>query len=450
MLGATGDLAVKKLFPALVELTNTCAGGNPFHFIAVARKPYSTAAYRDWLLQELEQVGLPKDIVNAYINHITYISCDVTQLETVTEILDTIKKVDREHAIVHNKLYYFALPPAVTQATISELINQNFVSLCDNQNSFTRVFVEKPYGTDLASAKKLDQLLCSSLDESQVYRVDHYLAKTTVDDIVHTRIHGDTGMLAWDTKSIDSIAINLLETETVYDRIALYDQIGAWRDVGQNHLLEIFALLTLEMPKQLSAETIRSARATALEQLHDARITHLSRGQYEGYITHDEKNQTETAFELVFTLPNSSWHATKFVLRGGKGLAKDESSAVITFRDKESCSCADKDTHTHKKTVTFSFLPTTTITLSDFKVFNTTSKSVTLHDKKNLVAGDIGTPAFTSGLAYTNVLHDGFHGDQTRFVSSREVEAAWLFADRVRTALLDTELQIYPIGGSFS
>lgn len=83
-------------------------------------------------------------------------------------------------------------------------------------------------------------------------------------------------------------------------------------------------------------------------------------------------------------------------------------------------------------------------------MFNTTSKSVTLHDKKNLVAGDIGTPAFTSGLAYTNVLHDGFHGDQTRFVSSREVEAAWLFADRVRTALLDTELQIYPIGGSFS
>ena len=451
IFGGTGDLAQTKLFPALLDLY--AAGQLPERFciIGLSRKELSNAEYQAFVRESIAHKGHDHDesIIHDFCSAIWYVPGSFDEPAAYERVKEALKEYDESIGQCTNKLFYLAVPPQYYEVIFENLALSQAMALCDNEGSWSRLLVEKPFGRDLATAQALEKKLCSLFADEQIYRIDHYLAKDAIENIIALRFVNTILADSWDSQAIESIHIKLLETKDVSNRGSFYDAIGTLRDVGQNHMLQIFSLLTMPPADIHDSQAIRSARADALRSLEQSTLHDITRAQYAGYAGTTgvaDGSDTETYFKLSFNLQSEAWRDTEFILEAGKVLNQQINEAIITFKAQNMCHCGMEDgAHEHKNTLTIQFAPQQHISLTMWTKapgfdFALRKQELTLVSSE---ADECHSPE-----AYERVLFDCITGDQTRFVSGDEVELAWQFITPILEQFKNLPLHTYEPGST--
>jgi glucose-6-phosphate 1-dehydrogenase len=446
IFGGTGDLAKRKLFSALLDLYANGALPNYFKVLGVSRKELSQSDYQTFVGASLENKNhkYTTELITEFCQHFEYCAGNFDDPKTYQTISETLKQFDTEVGQCCSKLFYLAVPPQLYGGIFKYLDEAKLMELCDEVYSWSRILVEKPFGEDLETAQALEQDLCARFTEEQIYRIDHYLAKDSIENIIALRFANTVLSDSWHAGQIESIRIRLFEKNDVASRGSFYDGIGALRDVGQNHVLQILALLTMTPLDITTVKSIRSARAEVLENLLPPKK--IIKGQYKGYTETSgvsASSTTETFFRLETELSNTRWAGVPIILEAGKSLNQNINDVVITFRPQVNWQKVNEPhVKDHRNILTIQFSPEQRITLTVW--VKKPGFAFSLEERKlDLVhyeAVDTYSPE-----AYERVLYDCISGDQTRFVSGDEVMAAWKFI----TPLLretDIKLEIYEPG----
>ena len=441
VFGATGDLMARKIVPSLLHLDRQGLLHPRLRVIGFSRRPWSDADFRDRVRDTiLERYDDPGDL-DTFLERFSYRQGTFADTAAYAALADDIGKFAGEWGGCVDKLFYLAVPPEHYQTILGNLSTSHLTSVCNAETGYTRVLIEKPFGHDIASSKALDELLASLFREEQIYRIDHYLAKEMLQGILAFRFHNDLLESTWDRDGIERIDISLLETIGVEKRGRFYDGVGALRDVGQNHLLQMLALVTMEQPETLDADDIRTARAALLDTLRpplpDEVARSSYRAQHEGYRDIegvDPGSMTETYFRLDTTMSGPRWAGVPVSFESGKRIAPGPlKRIVVTFRHRSPCLCGD-GTHLRNRVV-FTLEPDDTI-------------SITFWAKRPGFDYEVEERAFDFALyekterlqyveEYAKLLYDAVRGDQTSFVSTDEVRAMWRFVDPVLDAWRD-------------
>lgn len=451
IFGGTGDLAKTKLFPALLDLYVAGQLPNSFHIIGLSRKKLSDAEYQAFVRESIAHKGHDhrESTVQDFCSSIQYVAGNFDEPIAYEQIKETLKEYDDSIGQCTNKLFYLAVPPQYYEVIFEHLSSSQAMALCDDKDSWSRLLVEKPFGRDLTTAQALEKKLCSLFKDEQIYRIDHYLAKDAIENIIALRFVNSVLADSWNSHAIESIHIKLLETKDVSNRGSFYDAIGTLRDVGQNHLLQIFALLTMPPADIQDPQSVRAARTKALQSLKHSTLHNIVRGQYEGYANTTgvaDKSDTETYFKLSFNLQSEMWRDTEFILEAGKALDRQENEAVITFKPLNMCHCAaEKVPHKHRNTLTIQFSPKQHISLSMWT--KQPGFSFALREQELTLVSNNTKESF-SPEAYERVLFDCITGDQTRFVSGAEVESSWKFITPILKQFKTIPLHIYKLGST--
>jgi glucose-6-phosphate 1-dehydrogenase len=404
LFGATGDLSVKKIVPALARLHSTGAIGL-CRIIGVGRRDWKTSDF----LTFLKSSGTP--FAEDFERRISYAKVDIESgrgYETLAADVEEAKKdMPGAETMVH-----LSLAPGFHGKVASALVSSKILA-----KGKGKLLIEKPFGTDEKTAKALDKLLGSKLREDQIYRIDHYLGKETVIAMMdlHERTPDFGAMIT--TKSVEYIRARLTETKGIEGRGESYESVGAFRDVGQNHLLELIAVAGAEIKK---GESWQDARADVIVKLAPpAKTCDLSRrGQYAGYFEErgvGSGSDTETAFEIVTNLRSGKLKGVPLILESGKKMKKAESFVEIVF----------KDPTIDPKRIFFSIQPEQSI---DIEYRDGTSDSFEVPKRRD---------------AYDNVILAALSGDKRLFVGKDEIEALWSYADHVVACWDKVPLDVY-------
>ncbi len=435
VFGITGDLVKTKLLKALFNLF--LQGQLPkkdFLVLGLSRRDWKDDDLRVYLEKIMIKEGFPeKAFWNDFLAIFSYFKADFTCPSSFVDLAKLVRKIDQQASDCTNKLYYLATSPQFYQTILTGLKENNLVVTCAN-SSWTRVALEKPFGQDLSTAKKLDQLLGSLLAEDQVYRVDHYLAKENLRNILALRFDNTFLTPIWNKQFIDKVEVRLWEKEKVADgRTAFYDGLGALRDVGQNHLLQFLALLTMDQPQDSSSGAIRKTRAKALKNLAILSPGQVEkktvRAQYVGYQDQPgvKKNSpTETYFKIGTVFSDGNLADVPLILEAGKAMKKNLVEAKIFF--KQPLKCFHQNS-TCQNILVYQAKPKETIFLTLLV------KKPGLADRLSEARMSLDYRAKFGGKDfasdYEKLLLDILAGDQTLFVSTDEVMAQWRFVEPI-------------------
>jgi glucose-6-phosphate 1-dehydrogenase len=343
IFGATGDLAGRKLAPALYNIMVDHAIAEPTLIIGVSRGELTPAQFAEKLKprvaefsrQKLESAAWDKfaaslDFVGGEFDN------DATYVALKAKLEAAASKGTRG-----NRVFYLSTPPAVFPTILEKLEQHKLIERCVqcDQAPSCRVIVEKPFGRDLKSARELNEMIAKYLDESQIYRIDHYLGKETVQNILVLRFGNSIFEPLWNRNHIDYVEITAAESIGIEGRGAFYESTGVVRDVIQNHLLQVMSLVTMEVPASFSADDIRDEKSQVLRSVRNLDLNdvanHAVRGQYRGYRQEDgvaRDSQTPTYAAMRFMIDSWRWQGVPFYLRAGKKLAERLTEVNIHFR----------------------------------------------------------------------------------------------------------------------
>ena len=435
IFGITGDLVKTKLLQALFSLFSQEQLKKDFLVLGVSRRDWDDDDLRRYLKEVMTKKKFPQRAIwDGFLGRFSYFKTDFTCPASFSSLAKRIREVDQKSPDCTNKLYYLAVPPQFYQVILTGLKENNLVVTCAN-SSWTRVALEKPFGQDLPTAKKLDQFLGDLFSESQIYRVDHYLAKETLRNIVALRFNNSFLTPIWNKEFVERIEIRLWEKDKISNRRgAFYDSLGALRDVGQNHLLQFLALLVMDQPWNLSAEEVKRARFKALENLAildssqvEAKTT---RGQYFGYRGHlgvvSKNSQTETYFKIETVLASGKLVGVPVILEAGKGMAKNLVEARIFFKPLNNCFFRRSAC---QNILVYQIKPRERV----FLVLLVKKPGLADQLEEVKMGFDYRQVFGNDGFAsdYEKLLLDIFVGDQTLFVSTDEVMAQWRFVEPI-------------------
>ncbi len=446
IFGGTGDLAQTKLLSSLFHLYAQHKLPTVFTILGLSRKDLSNETYREFVKECLikKDIDIHTEVAKEFCSHIQYMQGDIDAAASYASLAERLRSFDSEIGQCTNKLFYLAVPPPLYSTIFTHIHESNLMSLCDGEGSWSRLLVEKPFGRDLETAQSLEKQLCTQFKEEQIYRIDHYLAKDAIENIMALRFSNGVLSDSWNGAHIESITIRLFESKDVSNRGAFYDSIGTLRDVGQNHLLQMFALLTMDRVDVYNATTIRHERAKALKALMGSTSEKLIRGQYAGYQDTNgvaPGSQTETYFRIESILTHDTWNGVRLVLESGKALDRNVTEALITFRAQDPCNCRNEnDMHYHHNVLKIVFSPDEQMSLSMW--MKRPGFDQTLQEKEFILMHTKGVDEH-SPEAYERVLYDCIIGDQTRFVSGEEVVAAWEFMTPIMEKMQTLPLQTY-------
>lgn len=438
IFGATGDLMTKKITPALFNLYRKGKLPKMFRVIGVARRNLSREEFHKHvtkILKDSDEWNGNKEEATKFINYFYYHQGRFEERADYDSLALELGRVDGEWKVCSNKLFYLAVPPQFYETIFKHLAGSGLTIPCGPDEGWTRVLVEKPFGKDEKTAEKLDLLLAKLFKEEQIYRIDHYLAKEMLQNILSFRFSNNILEQNWSNKYIEKIEIRLLEKIGAEGRGLFYDGVGALRDVGQNHLLQMLAFVTMEHPKSYAADVIRAARANILKHLVPPTKKGIQetsfRAQYTGYRTIDGVNktsQTETYFRIQGELGTPRWRGVPVLFESGKRLKSPLKEIVITFKHVEPCLCPPGAGH-YKNQIVFSLEPEEGIHitfLSKKPGLNMEIEPRTLeftYRKRN------GKVQYVE--EYEKLLLDCIEGNQMLFLSTEEVKAMWHFIDPV-------------------
>ena len=350
IFGASGDLTHRLLLPALYNLAVSGLLPEAFALIGVARSESTSEAFRDDLAKSLPKFAtrdIDARVVKKLLDCVAYVQGEPDDAATYKKIAHELSGIESKRATEGNRLFYLATPPAAF-TPIGCHLGQSGLAREDN-GAWRRVVIEKPFGTDLASARDLNQKLLSVLKEDQIFRIDHYLGKETVQNIMVLRFANGLFEPIWNRHHIEHVQITVAESLTVGRRGNYYDATGALRDMVPNHLIQLLSLIAMEPPSRFAADSVRAEKAQVLDavqyQMNGDALRNSVRAQYgDGYIdnravdayrkTKDVKPDsiTETYVALKLMIDNWRWAGVPFYLRTGKALRAKQTEVAIKFR----------------------------------------------------------------------------------------------------------------------
>jgi glucose-6-phosphate 1-dehydrogenase len=343
LFGATGDLAHRKIVPALFQLSKSAELPSPFGLVATSTSVGAAAGYRDQLRQSVERFSgdRPVDPVawTAFASGIDTVAGDYTKPEAFVALRAGIEAAETRRPTSGNRLFYLAVPPASFAPILAGLRAAGLIHP-PNGSPWSRVVIEKPFGRDLASARELNRLVAAVLDERQTFRIDHYLGKETVQNILVFRFGNSIFEPLWNRKYIDHVQITMAEEIGVERRGKFYDATGVVRDVVQNHLLQVMALVAMELPATFGADDVRDEKLKLLRQVRPLAPQDAVHGQYQGY--RDEQgvasgSRTPTYAALRLHVDNWRWQGVPFYIRSGKRLARRTTEVSVHFQQIPFC-----------------------------------------------------------------------------------------------------------------
>jgi glucose-6-phosphate 1-dehydrogenase len=452
IFGATGDLAKTKILSSLLNLSTKGFFENNYQIIAYSRKDLSDSDYRQFARTAIleKNKNFSEDFLEGFLKKITYIRGDLDSLDDYKNLKQTLSGYDKDLGVCTNKIYYLAVPPIMYEKVFDGLDKGDLVMSCKNNNgqSWARILVEKPFGNDLDQARLLDKKLGALFDESQIFRIDHYLAKEVVQNIITFRFANAIFEPLWNNQYIERIEIKLFEKNTPEKRINFYDKVGTLKDVGQNHILQMMALIAMEDPGGITFDKIRQAREKVLGQIvpFSRKVENYAyRAQYNGYkeINPDLKNsETETYFRVKLNVKNRRWDRVPFILEGGKALKEDRVEIKIVFKDKQSSVCQIDEVCHYNNEIKINIQPEEQISVC----FWTKKAGLNFElEQKNLKFNfSEGNTLITD--AYEKVLFDCINGDLTLFTSTEEVLREWGIIEKISSDWKSLPLEKYDIG----
>jgi len=442
IFGATGDLSANYLVPALLHMDKHKLLPADFKLVCVGRKPFTTKIYLDFILKKSSALKQPsiRDKRN-FLKHLVYFQGNFEQPESFKNLFGLLSDADAPKHLCYNRLFYFATKPQQFASLAHILKSCGLLMACPEHQRQIRLLVEKPFGFNLKSARALNQLLLKYFTEQEIYRIDHYVGKETVQNLMVARFANSLFEPLWNNRFIDHVEISVLEKDGVGGRANFYDRTGAVKDFLQNHILQMLALIAMDEPYNLDAKNIRDEKIKVLQSLapfdREKLGARLVKGQYKGY-TKDVGGQstTETFFALKTYVDLPRWAGVPFYLRTGKKLSKKLTQISIHFREPVRClfkGCSPN-------VLTFQIQPDEAVHLQiNGKI---PGFGVELH-QANL---DFSYKAAFLGeipSAYERLLLDFMEGDQRLFIRSDEIEAAWQFVDSITENPAFKKLPLY-------
>ena len=450
LLGAAGDLAQRKLLPALFDLYVQGELPKQFCLLGSGRREFDDQGYKNFVVSVLQDQRPQADqaMVDGFEAQVQYEQGDFNDAALYQSLYRRVHEFNESIGQCANVLFYLAVPPSLYSTMFHQLAENKSLDICAGTGAWARLLVEKPFGNDVKTAYALEEQLCGSFADEQIYRIDHYLAKTAVENITTLRFGNSILQKVWDAECIESIDVTLHESIGIEGRGAFYEGVGALRDVGQNHLLQIISLLLMKRVNLQDAEAVREERARVVDSLRfDSTHRPPVRGQYDGYLAENgvsPESQTETYFSCSLASVAPEWIGVPITVSVGKALPELHHEAVITFRStnvQQSGILYDGDTHTNQLRIRLApeqKMSLTLLTRSSGRTMEAVSSEY------QLVRPELSQPDGVD--AYERVLLDGIRGNQSRFVSSAEVLAAWRLVEIIRSELLARPLVTYQPG----
>jgi len=441
IFGATGDLTRRKLIPSLFSLYNQSLLPQNFKIIAFARRPKTTEEFSHEMADALKEFsGIQIDNnpgLNRFLSLIHYHRGDFTRIETHEELKKYLEEHEKREEIQRNRLFYLATPPSQYESIIKNIGEAN---LAFNEEGWTRIIIEKPFGSDLQSALELNKVIGNVFKEDQIFRIDHYLGKETVQNILVFRFANGIFEPIWNRRYIDHVQITVAESIGVEGRGRFFEETGILRDIVQNHMLQLFSLFAMEPPSAFDTNAVRDEKVKVLKAVSPPLQQYIEknvvRGQYAagsltgksvpGYLQEEgvpENSLTETYVAMKLFIDNWRWASVPFYLRAGKRLPKRVTEIAIYFKDAPLQIFGEiAEGEIPANVLTLKIQPDEGISLKfDSKVPGPGGKirPVNMDFRYGTSFGE------TPPDAYERLLLDAMIGDSTLFTRSDENEKAW-------------------------
>jgi glucose-6-phosphate 1-dehydrogenase len=463
IFGASGDLAKRKLLPAIYNLAHEGALPERFNLIGVSRGEMSDDAFRDEArkaISEFSRRDADEKVLNALVEQFRYVTGtfdDETMYDRLGKVAD---EFDEEAGIDFNRLFYLSTAPSFFPV-IAEALGEH--GLNSKDDSEVRIIIEKPFGTDLESAKALNRRVLAHFDESQVFRIDHYLGKETVQNMLVLRFANGIFEPLWNRSYVDSVQITAAEDIGIGSRAGYYDKSGALRDLIQNHMLQLLMILSMEPPVSFSADEVRDEKVKVLhaipapkpeevpEMAVRAQYSEGSTGGEEVGAYLDEKDvpddsHTETYAAVRLMVDNWRWAGVPFYLRTGKRLARKVTEIAVTLKPVPHVAFKQEGSlGVEPNQLVLTVQPNEGVSLSLVAKIPGARMSVRPVNMEFLY----GTSFMSqSPEAYERLIMDTMRGDATLFARNDEVEAAWEICDPILKAWeeIDEPLPQYEAG----
>jgi glucose-6-phosphate 1-dehydrogenase len=442
IFGASGDLTMRKLFPALYSLAYRRLLPEHFAVVGISRTEETDDEFRERMKEAVQAHSRDEfrdDVWELLASGMRYVPMDFADEEREDMLAKTLTQLDEERGTRGNRVFYLATPPAAFETVVRAVGKRR------SAQGWVRLIIEKPFGHDLASARMLQKTIEEFFEEREVFRIDHYLGKETVQNMLALRFANGIFEPIWNRQFVDHIQITVAETLGIESRAAYYEQAGAVRDIFQNHMLQLVAITAMEPPIDFTADSVRNEKVKVLRAMHTPGPKSVVRGQYgRGYIEGQEvpayreeegvdpSSMTETYVAAKLYVDNWRWADTPFYLRTGKRLARRETTIAIQFKRAPHPPFEELSVERLKPNVLIVHVqPDEGVSLAiGVKVPGQGMTIRTVH--MDFLYGG----AFRTGLpeAYERLILDAMLGDATLFTRIDEVEEQWALVDAIVAA----------------
>lgn len=450
IFGATGDLAKRKLFPAIYSMIKEGKLNKKFAVIGLARRPKTNETFREDVRQSIQEFARhdieQENEWQEFAKHFHYMSLNINDENAFHDLRQLSEELENEFEIPGNRLFYLAVAPELFGSVSGHIKTGGLLET----SGWHRLVIEKPFGYDLASAEKLNVELRNVFEEDEIFRIDHYLGKEMVQNIEVIRFANTMFEPLWNNKYIDNIQITLSETIGVEDRGGYYESAGALLDMGQNHILQMVSMIAMEPPSRLEPEEIRNEKVKVLRSIRpyadqEEVIANTVRGQYlrgvdaagnllPGYREEDNvspNSNTDTYFAAKLFVDNFRWAGVPFYVRTGKRLPAKATEVVVEFKNVPDHVHFARKNNLAPNLVGIQVSPKEGVYLK-FNVKKPGSDNEIQPVSMDFFHSDevgLNTPE-----AYERLLHDAIRGESTYFTRWDEVKLAWQFVDQIQKA----------------
>ena len=452
LFGVLGDLSIRKLIPAWYYLERDNMLSDSLQILGVGRKDVSDQDLKERVKESLNEFVSPEYLnpvaVSRLVERFSYCTCDLSKEESYIDL--SLKLSDWTKPVA----YYLAISPRLFEIVCDGLKGSNLIT------PDCRIVIEKPIGFDLETSQEINEKITRHFDESQIYRIDHYLGKETVQNLITLRFANSLFSSQWNSKGIEYVEITAAESVGIEDRWGYFDGMGQLRDMVQSHMLQLLCLIAMEPPNRLDDQSIRSEKVKVLEALKsldkDSILSHFVSAQYTdgeidgikmpGYIHEDDANQdstTETFVAIKAEIQNWRWLGVPFYLRTGKRMASKTTQIVVHFKSDGHYIFNENKESLKGNTLIISLHPTEGISLQVFTKPHGVDKHSTVRlDPMSL--DFIKTQKLLNiPSGYQSLLMDILNGNQSLFLCREEVELAWKWCDNALEAVSQSNQELY-------